>query len=49
LPAGGQAQIEAAVHAAGGKMVAVEHPQTTLESLFLAAVKKDERGAGNHD
>jgi len=32
------------VRAAGASIVSVEHPQTTLESLFLDALKKDERG-----
>lgn len=49
LPEGERGRIEAAATAAGAKVVQVEHPQTTLESLFLAAVKKDERGAGDHD
>jgi len=49
LPAGGQQQVEAAIRAAGGSVVAVEHPQTTLEALFLDAVKKDPRGMKFHD
>ena len=49
LPAAGRAQVEAAIGAAGGKVVAVEHPQTTLEDLFLEALRKDERGMGDHD
>jgi len=49
LPADGRARVEDAVRAAGGQVVTVEHPQTTLESLFLDALRKDERGMGHHD
>lgn len=49
LPDAGRAAVEAAVQAAGGKVVQVEHPQTTLESLFLEALRNDKRGAGQHD
>jgi ABC-2 type transport system ATP-binding protein len=49
LPETARSTVEAAVQTAGGKVVSVGHPQTTLESLFLEALKKDERGAGNHD
>ena len=49
LPDGAQARVEEAVRAAGASIVSVEHPQTTLESLFLDALKKDERGMGHHD
>jgi ABC-2 type transport system ATP-binding protein len=49
LPAEGRARVEAAAREAGGTVVGVEHPQTTLETLFLDAVKKDKRGAGHHD
>ncbi len=49
LPATGQQQVEDAARLAGGVVVNVEHPQTTLESLFLAAVKRDKRGTGHHD
>lgn len=49
LPEAGRVQVEEVVRAAGGKIVSIEHPQTTLESLFLEALKKDERGAGQHD
>ena len=49
LPESGRATVEASVRTAGGKIVSVEHPQTTLEHLFLEAVGKDERGAGEHD
>ena len=49
LPASGRQQLEDAARLAGGVVVNVEHPQTTLESLFLAAVKRDKRGAGHHD
>ncbi|MGA2221767.1 MAG: ABC transporter ATP-binding protein [Verrucomicrobiia bacterium] len=49
LPEAGCAKVEEAVRAAGGKLVSVEHPQTTLEALFLEALSKDERGAGEHD
>lgn len=49
LPDTARSLVEDAVHTAGGKVVTVEHPQTTLESLFLDALKKDERGAGQHD
>ncbi|MEI6084862.1 MAG: ABC transporter ATP-binding protein [Verrucomicrobiota bacterium] len=49
LPAVARGQIEDAARAAGATVVNVEHPQTTLETLFLDAVRKDERGAGHHD
>jgi len=49
LPESGRAQVEQALRAAGGKLVSVAHPETTLESLFLEALRKDERGAGHHD
>lgn len=49
LPVDARATVEAAVQAAGGSVVSVEHPQTTLESLFLKAVHSDERGDGFHD
>ena len=49
LPHAGRARVEEAVRAAGGQLVAIDHPQTTLESLFLRALKKDERGMGQHD
>jgi ABC-2 type transport system ATP-binding protein len=49
LPAEARAKIEDAARAAGARVVSVEHPQTTLESLFLDAVRQDRRGAGHHD
>jgi ABC-2 type transport system ATP-binding protein len=49
LPATGRVPVEAAVQAAGGKLVGVEHPETTLERLFLDALRQDKRGAGEHD
>jgi ABC-2 type transport system ATP-binding protein len=49
LPEAGRGRVEEAVRGAGGTVVSVEHPQTTLEALFLHALKKDERGAGEHD
>jgi ABC-2 type transport system ATP-binding protein len=49
LPETGRRKVEEAVQAAGGKLVSIEHPQTTLEALFLEALGKDERGAGKHD
>ncbi len=49
LPESGRAAVESAVAAAGGVVVSVEHPQTTLETLFLEALRKDKRGAGEHD
>jgi len=49
LPDAARARVEEAVRAAGASIVSVEHPQTTLESLFLDALKKDERGMGHHD
>jgi ABC-2 type transport system ATP-binding protein len=48
LPDAARASVEAAVRAAGAKMVSIDHPQTTLESLFLEALK-DHRGTGKHD
>jgi ABC-2 type transport system ATP-binding protein len=49
LPDAGRAGVEAAVRAAGGRVVAVEHPQTTLESLFLEALKKEGLQREQHD
>jgi ABC-2 type transport system ATP-binding protein len=49
LPPHGREAVEAAVVAAGGRIVSVEHPQTSLETLFLEALGRDERGAGEHD
>ena len=49
LPDTARAQVEAAIRGAGGQLLSVTHPQTTLESLFLDALKKDERGMGHHD
>jgi len=49
LPEAGRARVEQAVRAAGGTVVSVDHPETTLEALFLDALKKDSRGAGDHD
>lgn len=49
LPDGARGQIEEAVRGAGARIVSIEHPQTTLESLFLDALKKDARGMGQHD
>jgi ABC-2 type transport system ATP-binding protein len=48
LPEAARAGVEAAVRAGGGKLVSVDHPRTTLESLFLDALK-DHRGKGHHD
>ena len=49
LPEAGRTGVEEAVRRAGGRLVSVEHPQTTLEALFLEALGKDARGAGEHD
>jgi len=49
LPDTARPQVEAAIRSAGGQLLSVAHPQTTLESLFLDALKKDERGMGHHD
>ena len=49
LPDTARAQVEATIRTAGGQVLSVSHPQTTLESLFLDALKKDERGMGHHD
>jgi ABC-2 type transport system ATP-binding protein len=49
LPNGARQRVEEAVRAAGGQIVSVAHPQTTLESLFLDALERDERGAQQHD
>ncbi|MBM3860401.1 MAG: ABC transporter ATP-binding protein [Verrucomicrobia bacterium] len=45
LPEGARGAVESAVAAAGGTVVSVEHPETTLEDLFLKALRKDEGGA----
>jgi hypothetical protein len=49
LPEAARARVEEAVQAAGASIISVGHPQTTLEALFLDALRKDERGAGDHD
>ena len=49
IPDVGRAKIEESVRAAGGQVVGFEHPQTTLESLFLEALRRDTRGMGRHD
>jgi ABC-2 type transport system ATP-binding protein len=49
LPDIARGRIEEAVRASGATVVSIEHPQTSLESLFLDALKQDERGAGHHD
>ncbi len=48
LPDAARAKVEETVRAAGGKLVSIGHPQTTLESLFLEALK-EHRGTGQHD
>ena len=48
LPEAGRAKVEEAVRSAGGKLIDINHPQTTLESLFLDALK-EHRGTGKHD
>jgi ABC-2 type transport system ATP-binding protein len=49
LPDAARARVEEAVRAAGASIVSVEHPQTTLEALFLEALRRDERGVSEHD
>jgi len=49
LPEAARTRVEEAVRAAGATVVGVENPQTTLESLFLDALNKDQRGTGHHD
>src|SRR5580692_12283499 len=49
LPEGGRDRVAEAVRAAGASVISIEHPQTSLESLFLDALRKDTRGAGQHD
>ncbi len=49
LPEAARARVEEAVRAAGASIVSVGHPQTTLEALFLEALRKDQRGEGEHD
>ncbi len=41
LPKDSRSTVENAITGAGGELVAVEHPQSTLESLFLHAVHQD--------
>jgi ABC-2 type transport system ATP-binding protein len=45
LPEQNRNMVETAVALAGGQLVSVEHPQTTLETLFLEAVRRDKEGA----
>jgi len=49
LPDAARGKIEQAVRDAGASVVSIDHPQTSLESLFLDALRKDVRGAGQHD
>ncbi|MGD1020782.1 MAG: ABC transporter ATP-binding protein [Verrucomicrobiia bacterium] len=49
LPETARARVEDAVRAAGASIVSVGHPQTTLEALFLEALRKDQQGEGEHD
>jgi ABC-2 type transport system ATP-binding protein len=49
LPDAAREGIAEAVRTAGASVVSMEHPQTSLESLFLDALRKDIRGAGQHD
>jgi ABC-2 type transport system ATP-binding protein len=49
LPEAARARVEEAVRAAGASIVSVGHPQTTLEALFLEALRKDQQGEGEHD
>jgi ABC-2 type transport system ATP-binding protein len=49
LPEAARARVEEAVRAAGASIVSVGHPQTTLEALFLEALRKDQQGVGEHD
>jgi ABC-2 type transport system ATP-binding protein len=49
LSAESQRQIEQTIAASGAKLVAVDHPETTLEDLFLSTVRQDKRGMGSHD
>jgi ABC-2 type transport system ATP-binding protein len=49
LPEAARARVEEAVRATGASIVSVGHPQTTLEALFLEALRKDQRREGEHD
>jgi ABC-2 type transport system ATP-binding protein len=49
LSADARRQVEQAIQAGGAQLVAVDHPETTLEDLFLATVRQDKRGMGSHD
>ncbi|MGD0061016.1 MAG: ABC transporter ATP-binding protein [Verrucomicrobiia bacterium] len=49
LPEAARTRVEEAVRAAGASIVSVGHPQTTLEALFLEALRKDQQGEGEHD
>lgn len=49
VPQEARGVIEAAVTAAGGKIVSIEHPETTLETLFLEALRRDRWEEGRHE
>ncbi|MCS7049852.1 MAG: ABC transporter ATP-binding protein [Verrucomicrobiae bacterium] len=49
LPESAKATVESVIARTGGRVVGIEHPQTTLEALFLEAVRKDPRGMQYHD
>jgi ABC-2 type transport system ATP-binding protein len=49
LPEAARTRVEDAVRAAGASIVSVGHPQTTLEALFLEALRKDQSGESEHD
>ncbi len=42
-------KVAAVLHEHGAQVVNMEHPQTTLEDLFLSTVRQDKRGMGHHD
>lgn len=49
VPESARERVAAALQGVGVTVLGMEHPQTTLESLFLEALKRDPRGAGHHD
>ncbi len=49
LPETSRANLQETIRAAGGTLLGMEHPQTTLESLFLEAVQSDERKSNRHE
>ena len=47
LSADGRAAVTETIRRQGAELVAMEHPRSTLESLFIEAVRREERAGGD--